>query len=184
MVFFLFHRPFMNPPDLLLNEEQLVILMHLYKKRLRVFLAGFIGVFLILFRISFNHFLAWYYIHYEFGIQYVEKEKLERINWSVFFMILFMGAFFCYFVYYFFTRIAPLAKDIKLKIGTYVPLEITQKSIPYHNRCFMFLHSLKVPYIEVDYATYFHYQIGDEINILFGKYSKIHIDEYLNMPLL
>lgn len=167
-----------------LNTEQVNLLKQLLHKRFRIFIAGFLGCHIFWLKISYNIIQLWYLLHFRYGINAVEYKTYEKVNNSFIASMIFLLFLLSYFLHLTLKKIVPLYKDINHKAGMVLQSKIIRKSIPYNNRCFLFFDDLKIPYKEVDFNTYYSYQVGEFYPILKSKYSETHIDEYLNIPLL
>lgn len=167
-----------------LKIEQVNLLKHLLQKRLRIFIAGFVGCHFFWLRFSYKDIELWYLLHFRYGINAVEFKTYERVNNSFIASVIFLIFLLGYFIFLLQKKVIPLYKDVKHKTGVIVQNQIVRKSIPYNNRYFFFFDDLKISYKEVDMSTYYSYRVGDFYPILKSKYSETHIDEYLNIPLL
>ena len=171
--------------EISLNHEQIKLLQTLLKKRFRIFLFGILGTGYCLFKANLLYYWKmWYEIHVLKNFAFASKEFLEKVNWYVYSSTLFIAGLAFYFLQILFKQVLPLYKDTKKQIGMIIPMQIVRKSIPYHNRCFFYFDDLKIPYKEVNQDTYYSCKTGEFYPVLISKFSKTHIDEYLNIPLL
>lgn len=167
-----------------LSDKQLALLQNLLQKRVRIFAAGTLACSAIWLRLAYPIIRNWHFLQYKLPYGAVEYKTYEKVNNYFMSAVALFLLLLCFFSISFYKKIHLLMKDIRHKVVVVVAVQITRKTSPYTNRYFFYLNNLKPSYIEVDDNTYYQYQEGETINIYRAKFSKIHLDEYLNIPLL
>lgn len=88
------------------------------------------------------------------------------------------------FTFYYWIRIVPLKKDIKLNSGEQLDFKIIRKTyFPITNECFFFFEELDIPNMKIDKQTFASYDEGSYFYIYRGLHSEIVFENYMRFDI-
>lgn len=170
--------------DIKLSDTELSVLKNLYKKKSRFLSSAGIGMFILWLSGLKKWLILYYQVLFIYGIQNIVPEKRTSIYVGISTCLLLLIGFVSFFIYLANKNIIPLRNDIRNQSGSLVSMTIERKSKPYAGRYFLFFDDLLIPYIEVNAADYYAYQVGQHYPFRISKEAQIQLGEFWNCKLI
>ena len=170
--------------DIKLSGEEISLLKSLYKKKFRFLSSAGLGMFVLWMSALKNWLIFYYRVFFIYGIQNIVPEKRTIIYVGLSTCLLLLIGLISFFIYLANKNIIPLRNDIRNQSGSLVSMTIERKSKPYAGRYFLFFDDLLIPYIEVNAADYYAYQVGQQYPFKIAKEAQIQLGEFWNCKLI